>query len=320
MGIGSVTSISSMSGMRMTTASPAAPKNKRIQNEITNVQQQMQKLSSKEELSVSEKTNERKNLQKELSSLNTELKQYQEELRKSQKREIMMAELREDMEPVKEENSADKIQAKEFSSDKADEKELSTSGQNAESQGTVIFSSNDGVVILRDGISTDEERNIDTEKKQVNKASEESSAEKESKTTDKDAAADSGLSHKEIHAMVSADSSAQQAGRLGTVIAKTSDGIAILKGEIDRDEKRGINTEKKQAELEKMENAEQRAIAFQSSILGEANNTTNSSTETNAAGTKNVAPFNVENAFINAMKVSQEDPASQQKFYVSFFE
>ena len=320
MGIGSVTSISSMSGMRMTTASPSEPQSKRIQNEITNVRQQMQKLSSKEELSVSEKTNERKNLQKELSSLNTELKQYQEELRKSQKREIMMAELQEDMEPAKKENPEDKVQTKEFSLDKADERDLSTNGQNAESQGTVIFSSNDGVVILRDGMKPDGEHNVDTEKKQVDEANEESITEKESAAADKAVAADNGLSHKEIHAMLSADSSAQQAGRLGTIIAKTSDGIAILKGEIDRDEKRGIDTEKKQAELEKMENAEQRAIAFQSSILGEANNTMKSATEINVAETKDGTLFHVENAFINAMKVSQEDPASQQKFYVSFFQ
>ena len=96
MGIGSITSTNSMSGMQMITAASTDPKIKNIQNEITDAKQQMQKLSSKEEISANEKASERKKFQKEISDLNTELKQHQEELRKSQKREIMLAELRED--------------------------------------------------------------------------------------------------------------------------------------------------------------------------------------------------------------------------------
>lgn len=89
MGIGSVTSVNNISSMRMFTASSSESKNKSIQNEMINVQQQMQSLSTKEELSVNEKMNERKNLQKELASLDAELKRHQEELRRSQNREIM---------------------------------------------------------------------------------------------------------------------------------------------------------------------------------------------------------------------------------------
>ncbi|MDE6663690.1 MAG: hypothetical protein K2K46_10165 [Lachnospiraceae bacterium] len=122
--------------------------------------------------------------------------------------------------------------------------------------------------------------------------------------------------------MVSADSSVQQANHQGSVIARTRDGIAILKGEMNQDEKRGIDTERKQNELEKMEKREQRATSFQSSILGEANNTMKSATETNAAGTNDSTQVYSDgngNAYINALNLSQEDEqTTQQRFYVSF--
>ncbi|MDE6844345.1 MAG: FlxA-like family protein, partial [Lachnospiraceae bacterium] len=124
MGIGSVTSTNSMSGMQMVTASSTDPKIKNIQNEITDAKQQMQKLSTKDELSANDKVSERKKLQKEISDLNTELKQHQEELRKSQKREIMLAELREDQNPSKEEKTEDEIQAAQPPLDQTNEKPL----------------------------------------------------------------------------------------------------------------------------------------------------------------------------------------------------
>ena len=104
MGIGGVTSgNNSMSVMQMTPASLKDHKSKSIQNEITDVQRQIQKLSSEDELSVNEKTDERKKLQREKTSLDTELKQYQEELLRSQKREIRLAELQEKPNPEDEE-------------------------------------------------------------------------------------------------------------------------------------------------------------------------------------------------------------------------
>ena len=320
MGIGSVTSMNSMSGMQMTMAGSTDSKSKSIQNEITGVQQQIQKLSSKEELSVNEKTNERKKLQKEISSLNTELKQHQDELRKSQKREIMMAELREDQNPTREKKPEDKIQKTETSLDKADEKNLPTDKQQTGRQGTIIASNSDGTVILKGNLNQDEKRRVDTEEKQADETRENNIAEKEDKTIDGDVAKDTGLSHKKIYAIVSADSSVRQAHRQGTIIANTRDGIAILKGEINQDEKRGVDTEKKQSELEKMEKKEQRTIAFQASILGEANNTMKSAAETNVTGINDKTQVKVNNnAFINAMKASSEETlAAQQQFYISF--
>lgn len=320
MGIGSVTSTNSMSSMRMLSTVPTDSKSKNIQNEITNAKQQMQKISPKEELSVSEKEIERNKLQKEISSLNIELKQHQETLRKSQRREIMMAELQEDQEPVKAEKSEDKKQTAQTPSDKVDEKNPSTDEQQTGRPGTVLVNNSDGTVILKGTISQDENPGVDAEETRATEVNGKGITEKESKTVEGDTAKDASLSHKKIYAIVSADSSVQQANRQGAIIAKTRDGIAILKSEINQDEKLGIDTEKKQAELEKMEKKEQRAISFQSSILGEANKSMKSATETNVTGINNKTQIHAgNNAFINAINVSQETTqAAQQNFHISF--
>ncbi|MDE6740245.1 MAG: hypothetical protein K2K07_14275 [Lachnospiraceae bacterium] len=319
MGIGSVTSTNSMSGIQTNMAASTDPKIKNIQNEITDAKQQMQKLSSKEDLSVNEKSDERKKLQKEISDLNTELKQHQEELSRSQKREIMLAELQEDQKPTKEETSEDKVQAAESSSDQEDEKKLPLDGQQSESQGTVVARNSDGVVILTEAMKPNENRSVDAEEAQVEETKVEDTAETEAKPTAGDTATDTGLSHKDMRAMVSADSTVQQANRQGAIVARTRDGIAILKGEIKLDELRGADTEKKQAELEKMEQREERATTFQFSVLGEANNAMKSDAG-NVSGTTNAAQANADNnAYLNAMKISQEnEQAAQQRFYVSF--
>lgn len=310
MGIGSVTSTNSMSGMQALKSVSTDPKIKKIENEITNAKQQMQKLSPKEELSDNKKEIERKKLQKEISGLNTKLQQHQEELRKSQKKEIRMEELQEDQKLTKEETSEDKIQAKETSSDKATDK------QQTMSPGTVITSNSDGTVIFKGNINQDEKRSIDTGEKQSDKTKEKDIAEKESKTINSDKDTETGLSHKKVYAIASADSSVQQASRQGAIIASTRDDIAILKGEMNQDEKRGVNTEKKQAELEKMEKKEQRAIEFQASILGEANNTMKSAAKTNVTGTNDKAQANAKNnAFIVPWGETQ---TAQQKFHIAF--
>ena len=319
MGIGSVTSTNSMSGIQTNMAASTDPKIKNIQNEITDAEQQMQKLSSKEELSVNEKSDERKKLQKEISDLNTELKQHQEELSRSQKREIMLAKLREDQDPAKEKASEDKVQAVESSSDQEDEMKLPLDGQQSESSRTVIARNSDGVVILTEATKPNENRSVDAEEAQVEETNNEDTAKTEAKPTAGDTATDTSLSHKDMRAMVSADSSVQQANRQGAIVARTRDGIAILKGEMKLDELRGADTEKKQAELEKMEQREERATTFQFSVLGEANNAMNS-TAGNVSGATNAAQANADNnAYLNAMKISQEnEQAAQQRFFVSF--
>ncbi len=300
MGIGSVTSANSISNMQMITAASTDPKIKNIQNEIADAKQQMQKLSSQEELSASEKMDGRKKLQKEISDLNTKLQQHKDELSKSQRREIMLAELQEDQVPEENEEPEDKIKASETLSYQSDEKNLSADNKQQGTQETVISRGGDGTVLLKEDPSSKETRNVDVSSEQdVQKAS----AVQEVRS-DEDMQED-----RKMDAMVSASSSVQQANRQGAVIARTRDGIAILKGEMNLDEIRGTDTdpEKKQAELEKMEKREERAATFQFSILGEANNTMKSAAETNVSGMTSPAQVNAGNdAFLNAMKLSHE--------------
>lgn len=322
MGIGRIASTTNnMSVMQVTSADLKDQKSKNIQNEITEMQQQMQKLSLEEELSVNEKANERKKLQKEISSLNTELKQHQEDLLRSHKREIMMAQLQEAQKPEKEE-SEDTVRAEETASDTpdeqplpADERQLPTEEQQPPLPGSVITQNSDGTVVFKDAIKQDRQPDVDTEKP-TDTLKEEVIVEEETKPADNDTLTDAGLSGKEMQAMVSANSSVQQAGLQGTIITKTNDGIAILKGEIKQDERRDVDTERKQAELEKLEKQEQRATLFQFSILGDANKAMKASAESDAAAREEAQTAAEKNAYITAMNLSQEQTA-QQRFYVS---
>ncbi|MBD5490933.1 MAG: hypothetical protein HDR16_02060 [Lachnospiraceae bacterium] len=302
MSIGSITSSSSMSFMQMNAASAPDAKSKKIQDEITDVEREMQKISSDAELSYTEKTDERKTLQKEISSLNTKLDQRQEELLRSQKRESMLAELRENQKPEKAEDEADDLPAKEASSDTAAETNKTPAADESQAQpqaGAVIASTDDGTVILKEEAKLSEAQESVPEKEQVSETKEENSVKEETKAADSGTDTAVRPSGEEMYAMVSADTSAQLASRQGTIIAKTEDGIAILKGEIAQDERRGVDTEGKQAELEKMEKQEERATAFQFSVLGKA---MNSAAEANVAGIE---------------KTAQEEQAVQQQFQVS---
>ena len=303
MGIGSVTSSNSMSVMQMTTAAAPDAKSKKIQDEITDVERELQKVSSNSELSYTEKTDERKTLQKEISSLNTKLDQRQEELLRSQKRESMLTELRGDQKPQKEDDDSQPW-----------------------SQGAIIASTEDGTVVLKEDARPIEAQANDSETVQAVKSEAETDAEEEVKAAETDAEeevkaaendADTDVppSRDEMRAMVSADTSAQLASRQGTIIAKTEDGIAILKGEIAQDERRGINTERKQAELEKMEKQQERATAFQFSVLG---NAASPAVETNAAGIEKATQDDTANsAYTTAIRASQEEQTAQQRFQVS---
>lgn len=287
MEIGRVSSWNRMSDMQINKTGLTDTKSKSIQKEITDVQQQMQKLPSKEEFSASEKAEERKKLQKEISNLNIKLKLHQEELLKSQKREAMLAELQVE---------------KETSPDKADKEEPSAQEKQAGGQGSVITKNSDGTVILKEEKNQDGKRSEETEDKK-----------KENIETDE--VKDAGLSHKEMHAIVSADNSIQRADRQGVVIARIKDGVVILKGEINQDERYGADTGKKQAEFEKMEKREQRARAFQYSALGEANITVRSAAQAKLPGAKESVQANSEKSVV---KFFQEDQAARQRFHISF--
>lgn len=315
MGIGSITSAKTMTVMQVAPSALKDQKSKSIQNEITEVRQQMQKLSSKEDLSANEKTNERKKLQKEISGLTTELKQHQDDLLRSQKREQMLAKLWEDKKPVKEDISETDTRSEEEASNTTAKSDQSYKEQPSAQTNSIIAQNSDGTVILKEITGQDRNSDRDTKTEAAVETEEEVHDETETNTND-DAAADFRPSSREIQAMVTSDSSLQQTRHLGTIISKTSDGIAILKEEIEQAKELGLDTELKQAELKKIERQEQLAMAFQFSILGEADKALQSAA--NPHSSKDKATDRENNAYINALNLSQEEYASQQKFYVSF--
>lgn len=304
MGIGSITSANGMSATQMTGTALKDQKSKSIQTEITDVEQQLQKLSSEEDLAANEKATERKKLQKEKSSLNAELKQHQEELRRSQKREIMLAGLQETEKPAeKEEQTEEHLQTSETSSDAAGKKNTPTGEQQP---GTIIARTRDGIVFLKE-----------SETKQAEETKEEDTDEKRPETMENDTAADTDLSGKGMHAMVSADSFLQQANRLGTIVSKTDGSIAVLEGEIKLDEIRGTDTERKQSELEKLQKQEQRETAAQFSMLGKANNAMKPAAETNGALKEKASADTEKNFSVSGLDVTEEERILQQGLYVS---
>ena len=247
---------------------------------------QMNPTGMTEEYSPSEMADERKKLQKEISGLNIKLKLHQEKLLKSQKREAMLAKMQEE---------------KELSPDKTEKEEASDREEQAKRQETVLTKNSDGTVILKEEKNPEGKGSVETE-------------DESKENIETDTKEDAGLSHKEMHAMVSANHSIQQADRQGVVIARMKEGVVILKGEISQDERYGADTGKKQAELEKMEKREQRARAFQSSSLGEANSTVRSAAKGNLPGAKD----RVQTRDNNVVKFFQEDEAVRQRFQISF--
>lgn len=282
MGIGGIaTANGSMSFMQTTSAAGKDQKSKSIQAKITDVQQQIQKLSSDEELSANEKAGERQKLLKEKSSLDAKLKQHQEALLRSQKREIRLAKLLEERNPE-----------------------------------TVIAQNSDGTVLLKEVMNPSDDTDAVTENEPVDETIKEPVPEKEPDSTAADPTADAKPSAEKVQGMVSAASSMQLAARQGTLVAKTADGIAILKGEIKQDEFHGMDTKRKQETLKEMQRQRQLEMAFQFSMLGEADNAMGSAAETNASG-KNTQAGPERTFRVSGLNTAQEEQALRQGMHVS---
>lgn len=87
MAIGNVRAAESAAGGQMAAARAVDTVSKGIQNEISNAQRQMQKLSSNADMSVEEKVKKRQELQQQISNLNTRLRQHQAEMRREQQKD-----------------------------------------------------------------------------------------------------------------------------------------------------------------------------------------------------------------------------------------
>lgn len=315
-GIGSIASSNSMSVKQVSSSDPKDQKSKSLQNDITDVQRQIQKLSSEEDLTATEKAEEKKKLQQEKSDLSTKLKLHQDELLKSQKREIKLAELQEEQKPEKEEDSESKVQATKTSSapDTADKKKLPADDRRNLQPGTIITQNSDGTVILKEILNQSTERDTEAKDQQAETIKEEAAAaEKEKQAAKDEEADDTALPGNEMQAIVSANTTMQQADQQSALVNRTGNDIAVLQGEIKQDAYRGTDTERKEAELKGMQEQKKREMAFQFSMLGE----TNRAAETDGTA-NNAAQPNAEKTFrVSGVNASQEDIALQQGFQVS---
>lgn len=250
MAIGSVKAMDSMAGWQGSAAQRVDSVSKNIQNEISSVERQKQGLSSKRELSAEEKAKKKQELQQELSSLNTRLRQRQEEVSKEQKKEALSGEV------------------------KAADGDVSKTEKSKGNTETINADTVNGEKIKADG-SEAEKKNTDTKGAEKGKVSAEGrTAEKDAEDTkgaenEKDEKLkDIGIPQKDAQSIIKGNSFREQTKRREAVIARMEGSIAILRGEIRQDELRGADTEKKKAELKKQEKKVQKAASGIPNVKG----------------------------------------------------
>ena len=245
MAIGGVKAMDSMSGWQGSAAQRVDSVSKNIQNEISTVERQKQGLSSKQEMSAEEKAKKKQELQQELSSLNTKLRQRQEEVSKEQKKEALAGEVKTAdghvSETEKGKGSEDTVNAEKVKAD----------GSEAEKENIDIKGAEKGNVSA-------EGRTAEKDAEDVRKAEDE----KDEKLKD------IGIPQKDVQSIIKGDSFREQTKRREAVIARMEGGIAILKGEIRQDELRGVDTEKKKTELKKQEKKIQKAASGIPNVKG----------------------------------------------------
>lgn len=245
MAIGGVKAMDGMAGWQGTAAKHVDSVSKNIQNEISTVERQKQGLSSKQELSAEEKAKKKQELQQELSSLNTKLRQRQEEISKEQKREALTGEVRAAGGDTTE---TEKVKGK---ADTVNGEKLKADGSEAEKKNKDIKGA--------------DKENVSAEAQTAKKDAENAKGtenEKEEKLKD------IGMPQKDVQSIVKGDSFREQTKRREAVIARMEGGIAILKGEIRQDELRGADTEKKKAELKKQEQKVRKAASGIPNVKG----------------------------------------------------
>lgn len=136
---------------------------------------------------------------------------------------------------------------------------------------------------------------------------------KQEDSTAKEEDAEDDVIFRGSKAMNAADDSLEQVKSRGKVLARIEDGIAILKGEIQQDEARGENVEKKQQELEKQEEKARNAAESQFSALGKATRTMTDAVQTDKTEKADAQ----KKAIISSTNYSKEKNEEMQQFYAS---
>lgn len=212
-------------GTRQKTASqPVDVVSKNIQNEISEVQRQKQGLTTKQEMSEAERSKKKQELQQELNSLNTRLRQRQAEVSRERKKEERLEEL------TAPDTDMQKGRPEETGAEKA------APGSEAE--------------INLEKISSTEARDPKSADEKVNDIEDTGHSIEDDRN---EGQKNLGVPQDKMQSIVAGDIFKEQAERREAVIARIEGGIAILKGEIRQDEMRGEDVEHKKAELKSRE-------------------------------------------------------------------
>lgn len=312
MGVNGVNGIERVDAGQMAMAQATDSVSKSIQNQITTVQRQMQEISGKEDLPVEEKMKRRQELQKEISSLNTRLRQHEAEVRKEQQAKAAAQNMQKSSAAA---NSAAAGGATDAgATDRAAGRGTAAGG--ATGRGTAAGgAAGRGAT---DAGATDRAAGRGTAASGAAGSGAvrgtEAGAGAEAATgngTAEDKSVDTGMSRRGMEAMVSAGSAMEHARRQGTVVSRIEGGIGILKAEIRQDSGRGIEVERKEQELARMEERARKASEAQFSILGDAHQTMKEAAEPELAKTAERKGFVAEgkgaaNTFFSTTNLSKE--------------
>lgn len=285
--IGNITSVRSVSAVQKQAVKSVDTKSKSIENDISDVEQQKQAFSSKEDLTVDEKLKRRQELQQELSSLKTKLRISEAEASKENKKEV----LTDEQSAAKGTEAAEDSRAAQIVKEKAAEAKEKEEAAKEEAAKTEKKEAQ--IQRMKENASEGNLEKIDIQKKDADQAkageavagkigSDGFKVEEQDKKSgvaedDKKAGAEDdkekmpGFSKREMQSMISEDEAAKRAEQQGVIVARLENDIVILKGEIKQDEDRGGDVTKKKEELKEQEERAQRAVNAQFSAIGQTN-------------------------------------------------
>ncbi len=215
-----------------------------IENDIVEVQQEKQALSSKKDISVEEKTKRRQDLQQELASLNTKLRMREAEADREEEAETKTSDL-----------LSEKSEAEEMRDDnRTGNAESERTGNAADNEKTQYGFEHNGVE--KDGIKPDGIEN---------------SVSENGPAGGNDSEKDAAIARSDVQSIITERNAMDQIKRQGTIIARIENDIVILKGEIQQDEARGLDVKEKKEELKEQEIKAQQATDSQFSAIGRTN-------------------------------------------------
>lgn len=305
MGVSRVNGMESVDAGQMAMAQAADSVSKSIQNQITSVQRKMQEISAKEDISVEEKMKRRQELQKEISSLNTKLRQHEAEVRKEQQAKAAAANnMPKSSGATGNSPTGSGATGGTAGSGAAGGATGGTAGSGTAGSGTTSGTAGSGAMNGTAGSSAAGSGSTDGARRGRTDGT-------TGGGTAEDKSVDTGMSQNGMRAMVSADSSMEHARRQGTVVSRIEGGIGILKAEIKQDAGRDIEVERKQQELARMEERARRASEAQFSILGDAHQTMKEAAKTEQGKTveRNTSAIDAKstgNTFFSATNLSKE--------------